>query len=411
MRSPRNARVARCHSAMLVRSGWCRPHSAPAPLLIAAVAVLALAVALPSTAVASPKVKAPRAPTDVIAIAENGAADVSWSPPSADGGSPITGYVIFASTAQVGETSDLAYKVTGLANGKKYGIQVRAVNAKGEGRASANTRVTPMPDNFGNPKVVTVEGYSGDEMEPFVSPDGQYLFFNNSNAATDTNLYYAKRIDDTTFIYMGEIGGANSSALDAVPSMDSSGDFFFISTRSYSQTFSTIYEGKFSNGSLTSVALVPGVSKDTPGWVNFDADISPDGNTLYFDDGDYNQSGQLLSASLAIATKTQNGFTRLTKSDKILKKVNDPSALVYAPDISSDGLQLYYTRAPLPLGSAPPSIYVTTRATATSSFGTPTELSQLSGFVEAPALSPDGQGLYFHALIGGQYVIEFASRL
>ncbi len=28
-------------------------------------------------------------------------------------------------------------------------------------------------------------------MEPFVSPDGNYLFFNNSNSTPPTNLYYA----------------------------------------------------------------------------------------------------------------------------------------------------------------------------------------------------------------------------
>jgi hypothetical protein len=193
--------------------------------------------------------------------------------------------------------------------------------------------------------------------------------------------------------------------------MDSSGAFFFISTRSYNQTLSTIYEGEYSNGSVTAVALVQGVSTDKSGWVNFDADIDPAGNVLYFDDGVYSRSGQLLSATLAIASKAQNGFTRQPTSSEILKRVNDPNALVYAPDISSNGLQLYYTRAPLPLGSAPPSIYVATRSTATGAFGKPTELSLLTGFVEAPALSPDGQGLYFHQLVGGKYVIEFASRL
>ena len=410
MRSPRHCRLARRGSARVVRSGRRRPRSARAPFVIV-VAAVALAVGLPSTAVANLKVTAPSVPIDVSAIAEDGATAVSWLPPSSDGGSPITGYVVSAGPVQVCATSLLTCDVTGLANGKQYGIRVRAVNAAGQSRASTNVHVTPTPYNFGNPKLVTVEGYSGDEMEPFISPDGEYLFFNNSNAATDTNLYYAKRIDDTTFLYEGEIGGANSSALDAVPSMDSSGDFFFVSTRSYSQTLSTIYEGEYLNGSVTGVALVPGVSKGMPGWVNFDADISPDGTTLYFDDGDYSQSGQLLSATLAIATKTQNRFERLSKSDKILKRVNDPSALVYAPDISSDGLQLYYTRAPLPLGSAPPSIEVATRANATSAFGKPNVLSQLTGFVEAPALSPDGQGLYFHELVGGQYVIEFASRL
>ena len=71
----------------------------------------------------------------------------------------------------------------------------------------------------------------------------------------------------------------------AVPSMDINNIFYFISDRSYAQTFSTIYSGMFSNGSLSNVALVPGVSKDKLGDVNFDQCISPDGGTLYFVDG------------------------------------------------------------------------------------------------------------------------------
>ncbi len=35
---------------------------------------------------------------------------------------------------------------------------------------------------FTNPQPVTIEGYSQDAMEPFISPDGNYLFFNNSNS-------------------------------------------------------------------------------------------------------------------------------------------------------------------------------------------------------------------------------------
>ena len=100
---------------------------------------------------------------------------------------------------------------------------------------------------FTNPQPVTIEGYSQDAMEPFISPDGNYLFFNNSNSAPSTNLYYATRIDDLTFQFQGEIGGANSGGLTltAVPSMDVNNIFYFISNRSYAQTFSTIYSGIF----------------------------------------------------------------------------------------------------------------------------------------------------------------------
>ena len=185
--------------------------------------------------------------------------------------------------------------------------------------------------------------------------------------------------------------------------MDSRGDFFFVSHAcSYRRTLSTIYEGKFSNGSVTGVALVPGISKSAPGWVNFDADISTNGSQLYFDDGDYGRSGHLLSAKLTIAAETRTGFVRLPTADKILGSVNDAGALIYAPDISRDGLRLYYTRAPLPFGSGPPSIFVATRSTVSRAFGRPSRLARLHGFVEAPALAPDGRGLYFHQLVGSR---------
>jgi hypothetical protein len=43
-------------------------------------------------------------------------------------------------------------------------------------------------------------------MEPFITRDGRYLFFNNSNdPSVNTNLRYAERIDDLTFKYKGEV--------------------------------------------------------------------------------------------------------------------------------------------------------------------------------------------------------------
>jgi hypothetical protein len=50
---------------------------------------------------------------------------------------------------------------------------------------------------FTNPQPVTIEGYTQDAMEPFISPDGNYLFFNSSNSAPATNLYYATATDET----------------------------------------------------------------------------------------------------------------------------------------------------------------------------------------------------------------------
>src|SRR5713101_10095004 len=74
---------------------------------------------------------------------------------------------------------------------------------------------------FTNPERVTIDGYDKDAMEPFISLDGKYLFFNDSNnppPGTFTKLYYATRIDDLHFQLVGEIAGVNTTALNAVAS-------------------------------------------------------------------------------------------------------------------------------------------------------------------------------------------------
>lgn len=266
------------------------------------------------------------------------------------------------------------------------------------------------PGVFTNPQPVTIVGYSQDAMEPFISPDGNYLFFNNSNAPTvDTNLYYATRIDDVTFQFQGEIGGVNSTALDAVASMDSNNTFYFVSTRSYFQTLSTIYWGTFSGGSVSNVAIVPGISKQKLGDVNFDAGISPDGSTLYFVDGVFNGGSVPQRASIAIATRDVDHFVRLRNSGRIMRNINT-HGLNYAPDISKSGLELFFTRIegrpPMP----PPVIYTATRTSISAPFGKPRKIQSITGFAEAPALSPDEKSLYYHLNVGGTFVIYRVTR-
>jgi hypothetical protein len=253
------------------------------------------------------------------------------------------------------------------------------------------------------PQAVTIRGYSGDAMEPHITRDGRFLLFNNLNQPpTDTNLYYAERVDDLTFQYRGEIAGANTPALEGTPSTDRQGDLYFVSTRSYPQTFSTIYAGKFADGRLSGAALVPGISRRTPGIVNFDVDASPDGATLYFVDSRFGGGGPRW-AHLVIAHRRGEGFQRDPESGRLLRTVN-AEGLNYAPCISADGLSLYFTRAtPGPLGAGV-SIYLATRPTAGAPFGSPRRLP-IAGFVEGPALSPDQKFLYFHRRDAGHFAV------
>jgi hypothetical protein len=257
---------------------------------------------------------------------------------------------------------------------------------------------------------VTIAGYTGDAMEPFISKDGRYLFFNDRNDPTiDTNLYYAARIDDQTFSFLGAVPGVNSPSLDAVASLDTLGNFYFVSTRSYATTLATIYGGTFSAAGLTDVALVPGISLDRPGAVNFDAEISADGQTLWFNDGEYSANGALEAASIAVAQRDGAGFVREADSATQLAAVN-VAGLNYAPSISVDGLELFFTRVAAMSGGVTPAIYRATRPDTSAPFAQVELVSAAAGFVEAPSLSADGHVLYFHKLEGNRYGIYCAHR-
>ncbi len=259
---------------------------------------------------------------------------------------------------------------------------------------------------FANPQPVTIVGYSQDAMEPFISPDGNYLFFNDSNSAPNTNLYYATRVDDVTFQFQGEIGGVNATGLNAVASMDSSDTFYFVSTRNYGPpAFATIYWGTFSNGSVSNVALVPGISKEKAGDINFDQCISPDGSTLYFVDGVFNGGSVPQRASIVIAHRDGDHFVRLKNSAEIMRKINT-HALNYAPDISASGREFFFTR----FDGTPTAIYTATRAKTSKPFGKPIKIEAITGFAEAPALSPDEKSLYYHENVSGTFVIYRVTR-
>ncbi|BCS55760.1 hypothetical protein GSbR_03640 [Geobacter sp. SVR] len=89
----------------------------------------------------------PGAPAGVTAVAGNGQATVTFTAPSSNGGSSITGYTVTSSPAggvdiAAGSTS-LYHTITGLTNGTAYIFTVTATNATGTGTAATSNSVTP----------------------------------------------------------------------------------------------------------------------------------------------------------------------------------------------------------------------------------------------------------------------------
>lgn len=272
---------------------------------------------------------------------------------------------------------------------------------------------TPQPSGdytaFANETPVVISGHGEDAMEPFIAKDGQTLFFNNSNApSVNTDLFYATRVNDGSFANQGRIAGANSTALDAVASMDRNGIFYFISTRDYDASLSTIYSGSFANGSLTAPALVSGISRLERGILNFDGEISGDGQTLWFDDGKFSGGQVPDTAAIVVADRQGNGFARRADSAMILANVN-AAGLNYAPCISADGLELFFTRI-TDITKPAPVIMRSSRANTAAAFATPQKVSAITGYVEAPSLSADGRTLYYHKQVGTKFGIYLVTR-
>lgn len=261
---------------------------------------------------------------------------------------------------------------------------------------------------YADPQPVAIEGYDGDAMEPFLSRDGRLLFFNDLNdPRVDTRIHVAERIDDTRFRYRGVLPGANTPALEGVASMDRAGSLYFVSTRSYASTLSTLYRGRFVDGRLEGVELLDGVSRREPGMVNFDAEIGADGTLLWFVDGRIVR-GVPRTADIVLARREGTAFVRVPSGEDPLLAINT-DGLEYAPAISADGLMLSFTRAVLRRGGGF-GLFIARRGTTAEPFGAPERLVALQGYVEAATFAPDAEAIYFHRKDGKRFSIWRARR-
>ncbi len=259
---------------------------------------------------------------------------------------------------------------------------------------------------FGAEILVTINGLSFDAMEPFLSNDENILFFNSLNAGGNTNLHYAQRVDDSTFNYMGLVDGTvdtSSNHLDAVASMDSTNYFYWVSLRNYPNIYENLHSGFFNGTSVSDVKRVYGnFNIPTLGWIIMDAAVSNQGTHLYYCNAYFdfiNNScgvGIPCSASIGVAQKINDStFNKLPNTDAIFSVVNDTNYLVYAPEISNDGLELYFTR--LLKNTFNTQVCVAVRNNINDNFSVPQIIHQNNGFApEGPSINANKTKLYYH---------------
>jgi hypothetical protein len=263
---------------------------------------------------------------------------------------------------------------------------------------------------FGPEKKVTISGLTFDAMEPFISPDGNTLFFNSLNSGGNTNLYYATRINDTTFTFAGLVNGTydpSPNHLDAVASLDSLNNFFWVSGRNYPAQMENLHRGIYSGGNVTGITRVYGsfniYSFSYPyGWMIMDAAINYQSDKLYFCNAFFDFSGATCpgvpcEAKLGIAQKVNDStFNKIPNSNAIFSNINDTlNYIIYAPQVTKDGLEIYFTR--LQKNTINTEICVSVRNSIADTFSLPMVIYSNPGFVpEAASPTTDKQKIYYH---------------
>lgn len=88
----------------------------------------------------------PMAPTELTAVPVNGEISLSWNASASDGGSNITGYILYRGSQQIAclNSTTLSYTDSGLVGGTEYTYYVVAVNAAGPSAISMLVSSTPQ---------------------------------------------------------------------------------------------------------------------------------------------------------------------------------------------------------------------------------------------------------------------------
>jgi len=271
---------------------------------------------------------------------------------------------------------------------------------------------------WGEPQLVELSGYTEDSsqaMEPFLSRDGRWLFWNTRNEGENVSLHWGRVISPTQVQWMGLIGGqANGPVphLDAVPAMDMNNNFYWVSTRDYPDDIQNLQTGQFNptSGSIPVANHVRGdfYHSNSPQccWIAMDQEINADGSLLFYVNAyfPFPPGPTPTFTNISFAVKNSDGtWSEHPRAAEIMASVNNvvsPAQLRYAPSsVGTQALELYFT-VQIPDDSEGSGIFVATRNSSTDAFGEPERIEILDSqkfFVvpEAPTLSPDGSYMLF----------------
>lgn len=271
-------------------------------------------------------------------------------------------------------------------------------------------------DEWSNEQEITITGYAGHAMEPKVFNGEQFLFWNNkSSDDTQMDIHYATKTSATTYQYQGPLTGVNQNGvLDGVPAVDRAGSFYFVSLRTYSTDYNSIFGGLFDGVSSVAGVGAKGTNVAEPVALKLimDIDSTADGNFLIVSRADFRGAtgGFPVASDLDLVAKSGATFVNIPAAQALFQNVNTSTHLEYAGTLSADGLELYFTRA-VDLTAGKLQIFVAKRASSDENFGAPAQIAAITGeLTEGPALSDDEKFLYYHKRVSGVFKIYRVGR-
>ncbi len=284
---------------------------------------------------------------------------------------------------------------------------------------------------FENPQPVQIQnlpmGSGGTVIsteEPFISRDGRFLFFNTATQENNKDLHYAKWQTDQ-WQYQGEIGPDINTAINVEgnPSMDSNNQFFFVDSGTNHMISKAIFTE--TNGLLdliTELEAVPArfidpVTEKFHG--NMGVEASSDGDLVFYSRATWpflgNDVGTIEASDLAFVTREGGEYMYDPVSvANIMQNINTDD-LEYAASISADKRELFFTRlasTDIAVGNIRSKIMYARRDNADEPFPVPTMITSIGGddFVEGPAISADGESLYYHKREGDKFRLYKVTR-
>ena len=203
-------------------------------------------------------------------------------------------------------------------------LAVASLIIVGVGLASAtkvkqigSSKNEPQSQLFSRIEEVSIAGYDSSQMEPCITADGKYLFFNDSNGPkAKSKIHLSKRVDESHFEYLGKVLGVSSDYKDLAPTIDVYGNFYFTSLREYPKTLKSLFYGKFQNESVSKVKAISGdISSRKGGWLNMDCEVSRDGNLFCYSRARFEVGGHLPVESNLYLASVEDG--KIVKKNKI----------------------------------------------------------------------------------------------